>query len=237
MIRLSKRLRRLADMVEQGAVLADIGTDHGYVPICLLKEGRIPRAFAMDIKKGPLLLAKEHINAYGLGDYITLRLSDGMKNLAPGEADSILIAGMGGSVMLHILEEGKAALSSAKELILQPQSEIYKVRRYLYQNGFVADREDIVYENGKYYPMMHIRLADGKRERPSYSEGKWQAVYRYAEPSLISDKELYVQYLLYKEKQYGTVFKALDGKDGETARMRREEIIKELCYVKRALEA
>ena len=107
MVKLSQRLTHLADMVQEGAILADVGTDHGYLPIYLLLTGKIQRAFAMDIRKGPLLRAKEHTKAYGLGDYITLRISDGVKALAPKEADSILIAGMGGGVMLHILQRAK----------------------------------------------------------------------------------------------------------------------------------
>ena len=77
MIKLSKRLRALSDLVTEGCVLADIGTDHGYLPIYLVLTGKIKRAFAMDIGTGPLMHAKEHIEAYGLGDYITLRRSDG----------------------------------------------------------------------------------------------------------------------------------------------------------------
>ena len=77
MVKLSERMLHLADMVRQGAVLADVGTDHGYIPIYLVESGRICRAFAMDIKEGPLGRAKEHIRAFGLDDYITVRRSDG----------------------------------------------------------------------------------------------------------------------------------------------------------------
>ena len=86
MVKISRRMKRLASLVSEGAVLADVGTDHGYLPIYLLQAGRIRRAFALDIKEGPLLRAKEHIRAFGLEDYITVRRSDGVAALLAGEA-------------------------------------------------------------------------------------------------------------------------------------------------------
>lgn len=160
MMKLSKRLERLAGMVTTGNRLADVGTDHGYVPIYLCEKGRIPSAIAMDINEGPLKRAKHHIGEAGLGPYIETRRSDGLSALLAGEADTILIAGMGGPLTVRILEEGRTALSRALELVLQPQSEIGKVRRWLSENRWKIVCEDIVLEEGKYYPMM--RAAPGR---------------------------------------------------------------------------
>ena len=91
----------------KGSRLADIGTDHGYIPIALVQEGRIPSALAMDVGKGPLSRAREHIHSQGLDTYIETRLSDGLTELHEGEADTVLIAGMGGMLMKRILEGGK----------------------------------------------------------------------------------------------------------------------------------
>lgn len=121
----------MASMVTTGGILADIGTDHAYVPIALVQRQKIKGAIAMDINEGPLARAQEHIRAARLEEYIQTRLSDGAEALLPNEADSILIAGMGGELILHILTEGESVCSTAKELILQPQSEIHKVREYL----------------------------------------------------------------------------------------------------------
>ena len=121
-------------MVTTGGILADIGTDHAYVPIALVQRQKIKGAIAMDINEGPLARAQEHIRAARLEEYIQTRLSDGAEALLPNEADSILIAGMGGELILHILTEGESVCSTAKELILQPQSEIHKVREYLRQH-------------------------------------------------------------------------------------------------------
>lgn len=146
----------VATMVTPGNVLADVGTDHGYVPIALVQQGKIPGAIAMDIHKGPLQRAREHILMCQLEDYIETRLSDGVAALQPGEADSILIAGMGGDLVIHILSAGMNVCRQAKELILQPQSELAKVRRYLREHLYQIVDEDMVIEDGKYYPMMKV---------------------------------------------------------------------------------
>ncbi len=153
-MQLSKRLTALAEMVTTGNRLADVGTDHGYVPISLMEQQRIPSAIAMDINKGPLQRAEEHIRQYGFENRIETRLSDGLHELKGGEADTVLIAGMGGDLMRRILEEGKTVLETAQELILQPQSEIAKVRLWLTEHDWMIECEDIVLDEGKYYPMM-----------------------------------------------------------------------------------
>lgn len=206
MVKLSKRLSHLADMVSENSILADVGTDHGYIPVCLVQTNKIAKAFAMDIKKGPLLRAKEHIETYGLGDYITTRLSDGVAALLEGEADSILIAGMGGGVTLHILQDGEAVIASAKELILQPQSDIAKVREYIYRKGYVIDREDMVFEDGKYYPMMHVDLTKQltKPEQDRYLSEDGQVLCRYGECLLRDKNEVlhrFLQHIISQQEQ------------------------------------
>ena len=153
-MQLSKRLQAVANLVTPGNRLADIGTDHGYVPIWLYEQGRIPSALAMDLREGPLQRAKEHIRMHGLDEKIKTRLSDGLEKLLPGEADSIVIAGMGGMLVVKILTQGQAVLDSVQELILQPQSDLDAVREYLHRTGFVIVQEEMVFEEGKYYPMM-----------------------------------------------------------------------------------
>ena len=153
-MQLSKRLQAVANLVTPGKRLADIGTDHGYVPIWLYEQGRIPSALAMDLREGPLQRAKEHIRMHGLDEKIKTRLSDGLEKLHPGEADSIVIAGMGGMLVVKILTQGQAVLDSVQELILQPQSDLDAVREYLHRTGFVIVQEEMVFEEGKYYPMM-----------------------------------------------------------------------------------
>lgn len=157
MVKISNRLTTAAALVTQGYTLADVGTDHGYIPIYLLQQEKIPSAIAMDINEGPLERAKEHIALYGLQAYIQTRLSDGVAALKPGEVEAVLIAGMGGGLIMHILKDGEKVCQSAKELILQPQSEIERVREFLREEGYTILTEDMVYEDGKFYPMMKVQ--------------------------------------------------------------------------------
>ena len=154
---LSKRLSAVAALVTDGYRLADIGTDHAYIPICLAGTGRIPEAVAMDVNQGPLFRAEENIRMHGLEDRIKTRISDGFASLEKGEADAAVIAGMGGPLMIRILREGAEVVSTLKECVLQPQSEIEKVRAFLLEEGFFFLDEDMVEEDGKYYPMMKVK--------------------------------------------------------------------------------
>ena len=106
-MQLSKRLLEVSGLVSYGSRLADVGTDHGYIPIWLTEQGAIRSAVAMDINRGPLLRAQENIRRHRLEEKIKTRLSDGVAELRPGEADSVVIAGMGGSLMVKILKERK----------------------------------------------------------------------------------------------------------------------------------
>ena len=127
-IQISRRLQSVAAFVEIGKTLADVGCDHGYIPIYLLQKKKIEKAIAMDINQGPLMRAQEHIYEWGLENYISTRLSDGVGALKPNEAESVVIAGMGGPLMEKILTEGESVLSTVQELVLQPQSEIGSFR-------------------------------------------------------------------------------------------------------------
>lgn len=159
---LSKRLRMLADMVTPGNRLADVGCDHGFLDICLVQEGVCPGALAMDVREGPLGSAREHVRQFGLGDYIEIRMSDGLRACGAGEADTLVCAGMGGRLMERILTEGLDKAAQMKELILQPQSEIPEFRRFLRNAGFEIVREDAVFEDGKYYFAMKAVHKDGQ---------------------------------------------------------------------------
>ena len=148
---LSKRLQTVANAVTPGSRVADVGTDHGYVPIYLVERGLCPGAIAMDVNEGPLARAEEHIRAEGLSDRIQTRKSDGLAALAPEETDAVVIAGMGGALMCRILQDASAFLEAGRELILQPQSEWFKVRRLLSASGYRITQEWFLEEEGKYY--------------------------------------------------------------------------------------
>lgn len=151
---LSRRLQAVADMVTKGNRVCDVGCDHGYVSIYLVKQGISPRVLAMDVRGGPLGAAREHVAGQALEDRIETRLSDGLHNYNIGEAQSLVCAGMGGRLMRRILEEDKVKTDSFRELILQPQSEIEQFRRFLRENEYLIQDEDIVEEDGKFYQVI-----------------------------------------------------------------------------------
>lgn len=156
-VELSKRMQAVADFVTKGNRVCDVGCDHGYVSIYLVQTLAAPAVLAMDVNKGPLLGAGEHIRQYGVEDYITLRLSDGLTAYGIGEADSLVCAGMGGRLLYHILTKEPEKTCDFRELILQPQSEIALFRKWLRENGFLIVDENMIWEDEKFYPMMKVK--------------------------------------------------------------------------------
>lgn len=163
-VKLSERLLAVAGMVTEGNIVCDIGCDHGFVSIYLIQKGISPRVIAMDVNSGPLRAAGEHVREYGLTGYIETRLSDGVRALGVGEADTLICAGMGGRLIKRILEEGKEKVRAMKELVLQPQSEIQKVRSYLRKEGCLIVDENMILEEGKYYPVIKAIFAEDVEE-------------------------------------------------------------------------
>lgn len=166
-MRLSERLERVVSFVKPCASAADIGTDHALVPVELVRRGIVKKALAMDVRPGPLSRAKEQISRAGLSDQIEPRLSDGLAALKPQEAETVIIAGMGGELIIRILTEGRHMWDSVVQWVLSPHSEVFKVRGWLLENGFAIEKEDMVCEDGKYYVLMDVRRAGSGIESPA----------------------------------------------------------------------
>ena len=225
---LSRRLQAVVDLVSVGLVVADVGTDHGYIPIYLIETGKCKKAFAMDVNRGPLLRANEHIAEHGLEDKIETRLSDGVKQLNVGECDAVVIAGMGGALTIKILEEGRSVFQSLREFILQPQSELHKVREYLLEQGYCIVAEDMVQEDGKFYPMM--KVINGA------SDAYHAIEFRYGK-FLLSEKHPVLKAFLKKEKQTkNMILQHLQKEDGLHIEVRKKEIEEELEGIEYALQ-
>ena len=157
----------MASMVTTGGILADIGTDHAYVPIALVQRQKIKGAIAMDINEGPLARAQEHIRAARLEEYIQTRLSDGAEALLPNEADSILIAGMGGELISQIIENWEFSKDRSKHFILQPMTKSEELMRWLFANGFSVIKRDCCTAANKCYTVI---LAEYSGEVRTVSE-------------------------------------------------------------------
>ena len=225
---LSKRLQAVAGLVTEGASVADIGTDHGYIPIYLAENKLSSKLIAMDVNKGPLERATLHIKANHLEHVIETRLSDGFAALKTGEVDTIIAAGMGGGLVIKIMTDHPEITDSIQCFVLQPQSEIHKVREFLYENGFSVIEEDMVEEDGKYYPMM--KVLHGK-ENEKYAEeellyGKY--LLRSAHPVL---KGFLSRELLLKTEIIGNIKQ----KAGENGRERIQMIEEEITIIKNVL--
>lgn len=245
---LSKRLKMVASLVSEGSRVADIGTDHAYIPIFLVQEGKAPFAIAMDVKQGPLQRAEEHIKNAGLEDTVSVRLSDGLKNLRADEADSAVLAGMGGALMIRILQDNWETTVSLKECILQPQSEVAAVRAFLLEKGFSFLEEEMVYEDGKYYPMMKVRppakdfvsvsesaAVSGKREagvRLCWNETE----IRFGKCLLNKRHPVLKQFLEREQGLYTRILSSLEQSSGERIKKRKGEIEKELEYIGKGMK-
>lgn len=141
-------------MCGHGNVIADIGCDHGFTSITLVKSGAYKKALAMDVRTGPLERAVKNIREAGLADHIETRLSDGFEKLKPGEADASVITGMGGELIESILTAYPDTVKKLDKLILSPQSEAERVRRTIRKLGFGITDEDALYDDGKYYEII-----------------------------------------------------------------------------------
>ena len=167
-LRLNPRLLKIAEMVSSCESLADIGTDHGYIPIYALLKGTAKSAIASDINKGPIKRAKKNVLAFGLADKISLRVGPGLTTVEAGEAETIVIAGMGGILISDILEESQKTVSLAKQLILQPMTAEKELREYLCTNDFTIEEEILVAEEEKIYNI--ICVSPGGRTEYSSKE-------------------------------------------------------------------
>lgn len=167
-MQLGERLKTIAAFVPKGARVVDVGTDHAYLPIYLVKEGTICFAIAADISEGPLAAAKNSIEAAGMEKIICTRKGDGLTVVEPDEADTITIAGMGGSTIAKILLQSTAVLEQASCLVLQPMGEAAVLRKFLYEHGWYIEDEALASEAGHVYKVLFAK--QGNKSLPNAFE-------------------------------------------------------------------
>lgn len=231
MSRNSERLKCIASNVKSGGIVADIGCDHAFTSIYLVEEKLARGAVAMDINKEPLKRAWQHIKEAGMEEYISVRLSDGARELKKGEADTILISGMGGALITDILKQSIDIIKYAEELVLSPQSEIYIVRHFLHDNGFKIVSEDMVKEQGKFYVVI--------RAVPGCQNYKDESGYIYGEYLINNKNKVLEEFLLKEQERTSSIIDSLllvNDKENIAVKKRKDTLLKEYNMIKGILK-
>ena len=219
-------------MITPGLTVADVGTDHGYIPIYQVLTGRAERAYACDVAEGPLGRAVDNIRLYNVADRVDAVLSDGLiglKGIEENIPESIVIAGMGGSLICRILTDGCKVAAGAKELVLSPHSEWYEVRQFLQDNGYKIADEDMVKEDGKYYVIIKAVHSDDKVRSLTDEELRFG-------PVLMEKKHpVLIDYLKKEKDTCGKIKKNLSENAKEGSQGKLDEFDKKEALLERVL--
>ena len=178
---LKGRIKLIADMIPECNILSDIGTDHAYIPIYMVKNEKCKKAIASDVREGPVAVANRHIRQYGLEGKIETRLGSGLKPINEDEMDVCVIAGMGGVLIQEILSEDIKKAKLAKALVIQPMNCIEQVREWLYLNGFEILDEGLINEGFRIYNVIVARWTGIKTTK--------ETIYYYIGEKLIEKKD------------------------------------------------
>lgn len=153
---LSKRLLKVAELVPPCKVFLDVGTDHAYLPVYLLKNNICKKAIASDLRKGPLDSAAKTLENFGVLDFAELRLGSGFEAVEPKEVDAAVVAGMGGILISELIKASEPVVRQLKTLVLQPMTAVYELRKFLYENNFSIEKEFLAKEDEKLYHIMSV---------------------------------------------------------------------------------
>lgn len=165
---LSPRLQCVAEKIHSDKRLVDVGTDHAYLPVYIIQNNIAKHAIAADLRQGPLKKAQETISAFHLEGFIETRFSDGLSNISPGEADEIVMAGMGGELIAHLMSQCAWVKNKEKHFIFQPMTHSEILRCYLIENGFSISSEDVVVEGNKVYVVLDACYTGEYKEYPPH---------------------------------------------------------------------
>ncbi len=225
---ISLRLKTVSSMVDNCKCAADIGTDHGYVPIYLVESKVCKRVIASDINKGPVEKARFNIKLHGLEDKIDVRLGSGLASIKPGEAQQVIIAGMGGNLIRDIIIDGMEVFKKLDALILQPMRNSEVLREYIYKSGFKIIDEELCIDENRFYEIIKVRYDNEKQEVDSifYEVGK----------ALIDKKhKLLLKFVKSKIESYNKII--LNIKDNtELARRRKEDLCNKIKKLQELIE-
>ena len=213
------RLRKIAGMIEQGSTVADIGTDHAYLPVFLVKCKIVSKVFACDVADGPLENARRNIELSGVSG-IELRKGDGINAVSPDEADTFIIAGMGGDLIARILDAAEWIKNEKFDFILQPMTAVEDLRKWLLQNGFSVEIEQAVKSQCRIYTVMKVKYTGVKRDcdplfyfvgRLSDNLGENELVYITRKKRIITKLAQDIKGVDSQKEKYKLLTVALDG--------------------------
>lgn len=227
-MKLSKRLLGITNFIDKGKATADIGTDHAFIPIFLVKNGICEKVIASDIKKGPADKAKKNIILYGCQEQIEVRIGSGLDVLYPGEAQTIIIAGMGGLLIEEILEQGMNVVEKVESLILQPMTHHFELRQWLCKNKYSIIDEDLVKEGNKLYLILKVLPEyDTKIDEDGMYFGR-----------ILFDKKhpLLKEYILKNIKELKSIRGKLLGKDTQDVMKKLDEVDNRIRIFQKALK-
>ncbi|WP_122639415.1 MULTISPECIES: tRNA (adenine(22)-N(1))-methyltransferase [unclassified Romboutsia] len=214
-MKLTDRLLKIASLVSEGKRVADIGTDHGYIPVYLLNKGVVPFAILADVNKGPLENARKEVRNNNLTDKTDLRLGSGIEVLKKGEVDEVIIAGMGGILISELLEANKEVAHSVDKLILQPMQAQEELRKYLVNNGYEILDEVLVKEDFRIYEIIESKFTGNNTKVED-------EIYFEVSKKLIENKDpLLKEFIDKKVYKYNSIIEKLEGKTGEAVEAKR----------------
>ena len=220
------RLQTLVDMVKSGQRVADIGCDHAYVSIALAKD-KDCSVIAADIKDGPLEIAKENIKAAGMEEKIETRLSDGLTEFKKGEVDAIVIAGMGGHLIVDILKAGEDRLRPGMQLVLSPQSDLRLVRYELRKMNCFIEKEACLSEGGKWYFVLSAKVGMDLPMPVSDEEASRNMMYGTYLPEHPSEE--FREYLVWEARGLEDLLQSLSKQKTPAAKARQGSLRKQLA--------
>ena len=216
-------------MITPGLPVADIGCDHAYLPIYLAKENISPYIIACDVNAGPIVRAQENVEDADLSERIDVRQGDGLSVVAAGEVKSVILAGMGGRLMMRILEEGADVLADVTEIIMEPQSEVAGLRHYLQDRGYRIISENMVSEDNKFYPI--IKAVHGQMDWDK------EVYFRYGKILLREENPVLHEFLLVEKDYCSKLLKELsENEDIPHVFVRMEEVKTDLALNADALQ-
>ena len=216
-MKLTDRLLKIASLVTEGKRVADIGTDHGYIPIYLLNKNKVPFAILADVNKGPLDNARKEVRHNNLLDKTDLRLGSGIEVLKKGEVDEVIIAGMGGILISELLEANKEVSHSVDKLILQPMQAQNELRKYLFGNGYEILNEVLVKEDFRIYEILEVKYTGNNTQVED------EIYFEVGKKLIENNDELLNEFIDKKVYKYNSIIEKLDGKSGEAVEQKREE--------------